>query len=232
MLCLAMEGVRGIGVKSRIFVQLMLLFSSVVNGSTYKDGDKVILYVNKVGPYFNNHETYHYYQLPVCRPDKIQHKSLTLGEVLDGDRMAFSNYDIKFKALLLIDDLALRGFIGHLEEGGFLPHTHKLYLWTHLTFNIEYNENKIIGANVSTKDHSPLSLDNLEAPVDVTHTYSVNWIPSKLTYAEKIKEAHINDFFPKTLEIHWLSIMNSAVLVVLLIGFVTVILVSMFALSL
>ena len=28
------------------------------------------LYVNKVGPYFNPHETYHYYQLPVCRPDK------------------------------------------------------------------------------------------------------------------------------------------------------------------
>ncbi|XP_076348174.1 transmembrane 9 superfamily member 1-like [Tachypleus tridentatus] len=256
MLCLAMEGVRTSGFKSRTFVQLMLLFSfigvSVVNGSTYKDGEKVILYVNKVGPYFNNHETYHYYQLPVCRPDKIQHKSLTLGEVLDGDRMAFSNYDIKFKVPIVdaklctvrmdhkdlekirsaveelyyfefvLDDLPLRGFIGHLEEGGFLPHTHKLHLWTHLTFNIEYNENKIIGANVSTKDHSPLSLDNLEAPVDVTHTYSVNWIPSKLTYAEKIKEASLST--TSSLNIHWLSIMNSAVLVVLLIGFVTVIL--------
>ena len=26
------------------------------------------MYVNKIGPYFNPHETYHYYQLPVCRP--------------------------------------------------------------------------------------------------------------------------------------------------------------------
>jgi len=32
---------------------------------------QVPVYVNKVGPYFNPHETYHYYQLPVCRPDKV-----------------------------------------------------------------------------------------------------------------------------------------------------------------
>lgn len=29
------------------------------------------MYVNKVGPFFNPHETYHYYQLPVCRPEKV-----------------------------------------------------------------------------------------------------------------------------------------------------------------
>ncbi len=29
------------------------------------------MYVNKVGPYFNTHETYHYYSLPVCRPEKV-----------------------------------------------------------------------------------------------------------------------------------------------------------------
>ena len=32
---------------------------------------QVPLYVNKVGPYFNPQETYHYYSLPVCRPDKV-----------------------------------------------------------------------------------------------------------------------------------------------------------------
>ena len=52
--------------------------------------------MNKVGPYFNTHETYHYYSLPVCHPDKIVHRTLTLGEVLDGDRMAESKYKIKF----------------------------------------------------------------------------------------------------------------------------------------
>ncbi len=37
----------------------------------------------------------------------------------------------------------MRGFIGHLEEGGFLPHNHKIYLWAHLHFNIEYNEDQV-----------------------------------------------------------------------------------------
>ena len=33
---------------------------------------KVIVYVNKVGPYSNPQETYHYYSLPVCRPSKVK----------------------------------------------------------------------------------------------------------------------------------------------------------------
>ena len=33
---------------------------------------QVPTYVNKVGPYFNKHETYHYYSLPVCRPQKVR----------------------------------------------------------------------------------------------------------------------------------------------------------------
>ena len=41
------------------------------------------------------------------------------------------------------DDIPIRGFIGHLEEGGFLPHHHKTYVWAHLHFNIEYNNNQV-----------------------------------------------------------------------------------------
>lgn len=57
------------------------------------------------------------------------------------------NYGIDyfFKYFFFVsDDLQLHGFIGHLEEGGFLPHAHKLYLWTHYTFNIFYNNDKVI----------------------------------------------------------------------------------------
>lgn len=38
----------------------------------------------------------------------------------------------------------MRGFIGHLEESGFLPHTHKVFLWAHLNFNIEYNGDQVL----------------------------------------------------------------------------------------
>lgn len=239
--------------KLQSFIASFIIFA-FVDCSAFKEGEKVILYVNKVGPYFNPHETYHYYKLPVCRPDKVEHKSLTLGEVLDGDRMAVSNYDIKFKVDVedaklcnlsltepelnqlreaiedlyyfefVVDDLPMREFIGHLVEGGFLPHSHKIYLWTHLTLNFEYNEDQIISANVSIRDHSPLNLDNAKAPAHITHTYSVKWHPTSLTYEDRIKLSRKSTFFPRTMEVHWLSILNSAVLVVLLIGFVTVIL--------
>lgn len=41
------------------------------------------------------------------------------------------------------DEIPVRGFVGHLEEGGFLPHNHKVYLWAHLHFNIEYNGDQV-----------------------------------------------------------------------------------------
>jgi len=38
----------------------------------------------------------------VCFCDiQIEHKSLTLGEVLDGDRMALSQYELQFKGEVL-----------------------------------------------------------------------------------------------------------------------------------
>ena len=73
------------------------------------------------------------------------------------------------------DDLLMRGFIGHLEEGSFLPHNHKTYLWTHLHFSFGYNKNQVVEANVSTVGATPFSLDETEPPVKVTFTYSVSW---------------------------------------------------------
>ncbi|XP_022807854.1 transmembrane 9 superfamily member 1-like [Stylophora pistillata] len=75
----------------------ILLAPFYTHAASYKGGEKVPLYVNKVGPYFNPQETYHYYSLPVCRPEKVEHRSLTLGEVLDGDRMAVALHEVNFK---------------------------------------------------------------------------------------------------------------------------------------
>ena len=81
----------------------------------------------------------------------------------------------------VVDDIPVRGFIGHLEESGFLPHSHKVLLWSHLHFNIEYNdeEKKIIYANVTTQDSQPVNLDDAVAPFDLTFTYSVKWIKTE-----------------------------------------------------
>ncbi|TKC38211.1 hypothetical protein EI555_015807 [Monodon monoceros] len=228
-----------------------------VEGVThYKAGDPVILYVNKVGPYHNPQETYHYYQLPVCCPEKIRHKSLSLGEVLDGDRMAESLYEIRFrenveKRILchmqlssaqveqlrqaieelyyfefVVDDLPIRGFVGYMEESGFLPHSHKIGLWTHLDFHLEFHGDRIIFANVSVRDVKPHSLDGLRPDefLGLTHTYSVRWSETSVERRSDRRHSDDGGFFPRTLEIHWLSIINSMVLVFLLVGFVAVIL--------
>ncbi|XP_016061353.1 PREDICTED: transmembrane 9 superfamily member 1 isoform X2 [Miniopterus natalensis] len=227
-----------------------------VEGVThYKAGDPVILYVNKVGPYHNPQETYHYYQLPVCCPEKIRHKSLSLGEVLDGDRMAESLYEIRFRENMekrilchmqlssaqveqlrqaieelyyfefVVDDLPLRGFVGYMEESGFLPHSHKIGLWTHLDFHLEFHGDRIIFANVSVRDVKPHSLDGLRPDefLGLTHTYSVRWSETSVEHRSDRRRGD-DGFFPRTLEIHWLSIINSMVLVFLLVGFVAVIL--------
>lgn len=124
----------------------------------------------------------------------------------------------------VLDDIPIRGFVGYMEESGFLPHTHKIGLWSHLDFNIEYNEDRIVFANVSVRDVKPFSLDDVREPLSLTHTYSVRWFPTIVTYERRGDRLRDNSFFPKSLEIHWLSIINSMVLVFLLLGFVVIIL--------
>lgn len=122
--------------------------------------------------------------------------------------------------------VSLPSLFSHLQQVG---------LWTHLDFNIEYNGDSVIFANVSVKDVKPVPLEEGAGAVvggvglgggglTVTHTYSVHWFESPLPYARRAERLRDYSFFPKTLEIHWLSIINSLVLVVLLLGFVIIIL--------
>jgi len=230
----------------------ILLLAGVLDATVYQPGDSVEVFVNKVGPYFNPHETYHYYKLPVCRPKEIQHRPLTLGEVLDGDRMAYSLYNIKFlqnedakplctnpltvddvetlKAAIRelyyfefsIDDLPVRGFIGHFEESGLIPvpHIERCYLWSSLHFTFTHNQGRIISANVSTISSNPIALDDHSSGQElrVEFSYSVEWIETSIGH--EARERLKGTFFPKTLEIHWLSVINSVVLGITVCDFV------------
>ncbi|CAK8671341.1 transmembrane 9 superfamily member 1-like [Clavelina lepadiformis] len=237
------------------YILLALSISWASALQAYKDGDKVDVFVNKVGPYFNPHETYHYFSLPVCRPEKIQHKSLTLGEVLDGDRMAYSQYEIHFKMdeknrelceltlnekelyqlreaieelyyfEMVADELTMRSFVGRFEEHSFLavPHIHEIFLYTHIHFEFTYNYDKIVSANVTTRQDEATKL-NEEAPQTLKYFYSISWKPTEYDPIKRSSLLKDYSFFPKSLEIHWLSIINSVILVSLLMAFVVVIL--------
>merc|ERR1712224_566344 len=77
---------------------LLVLACSCVTATKYKDDEKVTLYANKVGPFANPSETYHYYNLPFCQPEgDLEHRTHGLGELLAGDRNVKTPYLVEFK---------------------------------------------------------------------------------------------------------------------------------------
>ena len=74
--------------------------------------------------------------------------------------------------------LAVRGFIGHLKEGGLIPipHTERCYLWSSLHFTFTYNGGHIISANVSTDGVAPIPLDDHNSgDLNIVFSYSGTW---------------------------------------------------------
>ncbi|KAI3450710.1 hypothetical protein Pfo_007375 [Paulownia fortunei] len=128
---------------------LLLLLIPLHSANTYNVGDPVPLFVNKIGPLHNPSETYKYYELAFCRPDQVLEKKESLGEVLNGDRLANALYDLEFavnktRAVLCqqklnrgdvakfrdaitndfyyqmyYDDLPMWAFIGKVEDGSW-----------------------------------------------------------------------------------------------------------------
>eukprot|EP00124_Ichthyophonus_hoferi_P003596 Ihof_evm3s321 gene=Ihof_evmTU3s321 len=218
-------------------------------GNSYKEHDVINVHINTVGPYYNPSETYPYYRLPVCRPAVI-HSVSSLGENLDGDMLVNSLYDLKFKDNIesaelcpmklkpndveqlksaieelyyfefYLDDIPMSNFIGYLEEKkDVYPHTHKVLVYSHYHFNIYYNQDKVIFANISVSkpkvlpDFDPKSVADIILPF----TYGVTWSETKVEWSER-RQTTVD------LKVHWLSIINSIVLVILMTGFVALIL--------
>ncbi len=57
----------------------------------------MIVWVNKVGPFQNPQESYSYYDLPFCQPDKHVESAEGLGEALQGYELVQSDISIPFK---------------------------------------------------------------------------------------------------------------------------------------
>ncbi|KAI7727155.1 hypothetical protein M8C21_029990 [Ambrosia artemisiifolia] len=135
-----------------ILITLNLVSTPIIASSfdhRYSVGDNVPLFANIVGPLNNPSETYQYYDLPFCHPDQVIPKKETLGEVLNGDRLTNTLYNLNFrkdKANRLLcdkklkldeitkfktainadyyfqmyyDDLPLWGFIGRMEDNSW-----------------------------------------------------------------------------------------------------------------
>eukprot|EP00030_Apusomonadida_sp_AF-17_P000399 a174436_467.p1 GENE.a174436_467~~a174436_467.p1 ORF type:complete len:600 (-),score=303.55 a174436_467:25-1665(-) len=200
-----------------------------------------------VGPYHNPQETYSYYILPFCKgTEVVDHRHETLGEALLGYELVNSGIGMKFKepvkpkpicsvtldasaahkfkyAVLnsywsnfFLDDLPLWAMVGEVVESAD-GKEESAFVYTHKRFAIAYNGRQIIEVNLTSENPEPIA-----AGVDLTFTYSLEWVETAAPFETRFDRYLDNGFFMH--QIHWFSIFNSFMLVVFLVGVVTMIL--------
>ncbi|KAI6677238.1 hypothetical protein NL676_038034 [Syzygium grande] len=220
----------------------------------YKDGEAVPLYANKVGPFHNPSETYRFFDLPFCSPENVKDKPEALGEVLNGDRLVSAPYKLNFKEehdskavckrklskedvarfraavkkdyyfQMYYDDLPIWGFIGKVDkEGKTDPSEYKYFLFKHIQFDILYNKDRVIEISAKMDPHSVVDLTE-DKDVDVEFMYTVKWKETDTPFEKRMDKYSHSSSLPHHLEIHWFSIINSCVTVLLLTGFLATIL--------
>lgn len=101
----------------------------------------------------------------------------------------------------------------------------RVYLYPHLHFSIGFNNDQIVSANVTTDAKRRVDITDMTTGQEVVFSYTVDWVHMpELKYSHRMKRYADSTFLPNTFEIHWLSIINSIVLVLLLTAFLAVIL--------
>uniref|UniRef100_A0A2C9UGT0 Transmembrane 9 superfamily member n=1 Tax=Manihot esculenta TaxID=3983 RepID=A0A2C9UGT0_MANES len=220
----------------------------------YKDGDSVPLYANKVGPFHNPSETYRYFDLPFCVPEHLKEKTEALGEVLNGDRLVSAPYKLNFRDekdtavvcrkklrkeevarfrsavdkdyyfQMYYDDLPIWGFIGKVDREGKADRSeYKYFLHKHIQFDVLYNKDRVIEVSAHMDPHSLLDLTE-DKEIVAEFLYTVKWKQTDIPFEKRMEKYSLSSSSPHHLEIHWFSIINSCVTVLLLTGFLTTIL--------
>ncbi|OAY68593.1 Transmembrane 9 superfamily member 3 [Ananas comosus] len=227
---------------------IVTVASSAVN-HRYLAGDPVPFYANKVGPYHNPSETYRYFDLPFCSPERAKDKFEALGEVLNGDRLVDSPYKVDFhvdvesksvcrKKLtkedvakfrnavsndyyfqMYFDDLPVWGFIGKVDKDSQTDPRDYKYF---LYSHIRFTILYNNDRVIEIDAHAAV-----DAVVDVTEDedteveflYSVKWEGTSTPFASRMDRFLLPSMLPHQLRIHWFSIINSCGTVLLLVGF-------------
>ncbi|KAL7468940.1 hypothetical protein ACHAXS_009175 [Conticribra weissflogii] len=129
---------------------------------------------------------------------------------------------------MFIEDLPMWGYVGDFEDEdailGEMQGSHT-YLFPHLHFKIGTNGQRIVSATVTTERDRRVDITNVHKPTTVQFSYSVEWFEDHtLQWKDRMTRYADSRFLPSSFEIHWLSIINSFVLVLLLTAFLTIIL--------
>lgn len=130
---------------------------------------------------------------------------------------------------MFVEDLPMWGYIGDIIDedlivGEMVDTGSKTYLFTHLNFIIGYNHNQIVTAKVTTDTDRRVDITDETKDMHIQFSYSVEWVEEQILWKHRMQRYADSRFLPSTFEIHWLSIINSIVLVLLLTAFLTIIL--------
>eukprot|EP00887_Chlorella_sp_A99_P006658 scaffold3.g6658.t1 len=177
--------------------------------------------------------------------EKPTHKWAGLGEGLQGNELIDSQTEVKFRTdipkrdicsltlddskvedfteavrrhywyELFMDDLPIWGFVGPPPEQ--TKGDTNVYIYTHKTFDITYNKDRVIHVNLTSESPQPVV-----SGAALTFTYSVQWQPTAIPYARRFERYLDYSFFEH--QIHWFSIFNSFMMVIFLVGLVSMIL--------
>ncbi|TPX69998.1 hypothetical protein SpCBS45565_g02095 [Spizellomyces sp. 'palustris'] len=122
----------------------------------------------------------------------------------------------KYWYQMFLDDLPAWDYVGEIEGDN-------MYLFTHKSFRIAYNDDKIIEYNMtSSKTFLLPAKTDASTELTVPFTYSVEFIPTTQSFATRFNRYLDQDFFEH--KIHWFSIFNSFMMVIFLSGLVSIIL--------
>jgi len=129
---------------------------------------------------------------------------------------------------MFIEDLPMWGYIGDIAGEDLIlgeVESSSTYLFPHLHFRIGVNDNRIVATSLSTDSEKKVDITDVTKGVNVDFTYSVEWYPEPdLKWRDRMSRYHDSRFLPSTFEVHWLSIINAFVLVLLLTAFLVIIL--------
>ena len=184
----------------------------------------------------------------------VKDKKEALGEVLNGDRLVSAPYKLNFRDekdsevyckkklskeevkkfrqavekdyyfQMYYDDLPIWGFIGKVDkEIKSDPSEYKYFLYKHIEFEILYNNDRVIEISARMDPHSLVDLTE-DKEVDAEFMYTVKWKETETPFEKRMDKYSMSSSLPHHLEIHWFSIINSCVTVLLLTGFLATIL--------
>ncbi|RNF12526.1 putative endomembrane protein [Trypanosoma rangeli] len=231
-----------------VFVLHLAVWASLAAGialagedtNVYREGEKVRVYGNKIGPLHNAFETYDLFRAPGCPPASWEQRAPTLGQALVGDEFyelnVSVNYGVNVKLgvicqfvpseeelarwremilagyayQLLVDELPLWAAFGKVINTAPM-------IYTHRAFHLGTNGPRLV--NVTLETAGP---EELRAGKKYVFTYSTHFTASSINFEDRFAKYMDEELIGP--QIRWFAIANSLLLAMFLVIVVLVIL--------